>query len=153
METNINSLEAQPIPWKIRLAYQIFGVLFGMAALWTLVLFVSFSLRNFFDLIFLIYSVAFIGFNGTLAYGFWKMRKWMVTITGSMTFFIAISIIAIIGRNRNISQAIAGLVIFGALFLFTYFSRKFLSGDYKDLKALGLFSAFLIISQMIVFLK
>jgi len=153
METNIISPETQRIPLKIRLPYQVLGVLFGSVVLFTILLFILSSVRNFFVLTFLIYSVAFVGLNGILAYGFWKMRKWTMTLLGGMTFLIAISIIAITGNNKNISQAIVGLVTFGTLFIFTYFSRKFLNGDYKNPKALGLFSVLLIISQIIAFLK
>ncbi len=150
METNIISPETQLISFKIRLPYQIIGILFGIVGLVFLVSTVSFSLYDFVPT-FLIYSVAFFGLNGIIAYGFWKMRKWIITLLGAMTFLITISIVAISGSNKNINQAIAILVVFGALFLFTYFSRKFLNGDYKNPKALGLFLIFLIISQVITF--
>lgn len=153
METNEISTGTQPVPFGVKLSYQIFSVLFWAVAIIFLFSIISLSLRNLFSPASLIYSIAFAGLNGVLAYGFWKMRKWTMTLLGGMTLLVAISIIAVLGNNKNIGHATVIFATFGILFLFTYFSRKFLNGDYKNLKALGLFSAFLIITQIIAFLK
>ncbi len=144
-------METQPIPLKIRLPYKILGVLFGALALLSFLFIVSSISRNLF--MFALMSMTYTGLNGIMAYGFWKMRKWIVPLLGGTTLIVAIINIAnIIGGTQKISQALMGFVILGALFIFAYFSRKFLNGDYKNLKALGLFAGLLVLSQVVIFL-
>ncbi len=147
----MSELETNKIPLKILIPYRTISVVFGIVALLTFLSALSFGLRTFFVSA-LLMSAAYIGLNVVLAYGFWKMRKWIVPLLGGTALIVAILNIAnIIRGTQKISQALIGFVILGALFLFTYLSRNFLDNEYKNLKALGLFLALLIISQVATF--
>lgn len=143
-------METQPIPLKIRLPYRILGVVFGLIALLTFLSVISALSHQFFAsaLVF----ISYVGLNGILAYGLWKMRKWIVPLLGGTILLVAIfNVINIIRGMQRMNQVLSAFIVFGALFLFAYFSRKFLSGDYKNYKALGLSAVFLILSQVIIF--
>ncbi len=143
-------LETNKIPLKILLPYRILGVIFGVVALWNLLAVLSFSLRRFF--VFALIYTAYACLGGILAYGFWKMGKWLVSVLGGVTIIVAIlNIINVIRGTQKISQALIGFVILCALFIFVYLSRNFLDGEYKNLKVLGLSLAFLIFTQAATF--
>jgi|GEM_PF-5584221 len=142
----MSELEINKIPLKILLPYRILGVIFGIVTLWNLLAVLSFSLRHFF--VFALIYTAYACLGGILAYGFWKMKKWIVPLLGSTAIVVIIlNIINVIRGTQKISQALIGFVILGALFLLAYFSRKFLDGEYKNFKVLGLFLALIIFSQ------
>lgn len=144
-------METQQIPLKIRLPYRVLGVMFGIIVLLdVLIALPSNVLRHLFAPA-LMYA-AYAGLSGVLAYGFWKMKKWIVPIVGSMVVIVAaLNIVNLMRGTQEINQAIIGIVMLVALFLFSYFSRRFLSGEYKNPKALILFFAFLVISQAAIF--
>ncbi len=146
-------LETNKIPLKILLPYRILGVIFGVVALWNLLAVLSFSLRRFF--VFALIYTAYACLGGILAYGFWKMKKWIVPLLGSTAVVVIIlNIINVIRGTQGISRALIGVVVLCALFLLAYFSRKFLDGEYKNFKVLGLFLALIIFSQAAtIFLK
>ena len=141
------------IPLKILIPYRAISVVFGFVTLWNILAALSFSSvgsrRLFvFALIYIAYAIV----SGTLAYGFWKMKKWVVFVLGGAAIVVIIlNIINIINGTQKISQAIIGIAILCALFVFTYFSRKFLDGEYKNFKALGLSLFFLIFTQVATF--
>ena len=87
METNEIYMETQPIPLKIRLPYRILGVVFGLIALLTFLSVISALSHQFFAsaLVF----ISYVGLNGILAYGLWKMRKWIVPLLGGTILFMA----------------------------------------------------------------
>lgn len=152
METNEISMGTQPIPLGIRLPYRVLGVVFGLVALRTLFSAIWIGSLNFFMPSFLI-AVAYAGFDGIMAYGFWKMRKWIVPLLGGVALIVVITDIANIAiGTQGINPVLIEFAILGILFLFVYFSRKFLNGDYKNIKALGLSLALIIFPQIIIFL-
>ena len=150
METNEISMGTQQLPLKIRLPYQILSVVFGIIALLTFLSVISATSRQFFASALMYLS--YVGLNGILAYGLWKMRKWIVPLLGGTILFMAsFNIFNIIMGTQRISQTLSAFIIFGALFLFAYFSRKFLNGGYKNLNALGFSAILLVLSQIIIF--
>jgi len=143
-------METQQIPLKILLPYRILGVIFGVIALLTFLSVISSGSRNLFTLA-LVYA-SYVCLNGILAYGLWKMKKWIIPLLGGTTLIVAIlNIVNIIGGTQKISRALTAFIILGVFFLLAYFSRKFLNGDYKNYRALGLFAAFLVLSQAAIF--
>ncbi len=147
---SMSELEINKIPLKILIPYRTLSVIFGVAALLNLLAVLSFSLRQFF--VFALIHTAYAALSGILACGFWKMKKWIVSFLGSAVVVVTIlNIVNVIRGTQNISQALVGFVILGALFLFTYLSRNFLDGEYKNLKALGLFLALIIFIQAATF--
>lgn len=146
----MSDLETNKISLKIQIPYQVIGVLFGGVALLTLFSAISLLSTNFFIPTFLV-SIAYAGLNGIMAYGFWRMKKWIVSLLGGTALIVAIiNIINIFRGIQEINQAIIAFVILGVLFLFTFFSRKFLNGDYKNIKALGLSLVLIIFTQIII---
>lgn len=142
--------ETNKISLKILLPYRIFGVIFGVIALFNLLFILSFSLRRFFVLA-LIYT-AYAALSGILAYGFWKTKKWIVSLLGSAVVVVTIlNVINVIRGTQNISRAFIGFIVLFAFFIFAYFSRNFLDGEYKNLKALSLFLALIIFTQAAAF--
>lgn len=147
----MSELEINKTPLKVLIPYRTLSVVFGVIMLWNILIALpSNFLRHLFAPA-LMYA-AYAGLDGVLAYGFWKMKKWIVPILGGMVVIVAIlNIINVIRSTQEINRTIIGFVVLGALFLFTYLSRNFLEGEYKNWKALGLFLAFLIISQTAIF--
>ncbi len=96
--------------------------------------------------------MAYAGLNAVMAYGFWKMRKWVMSILVSSTIMVAF--IGVINVTNGVIDDIdlSPFVVLIALFIFAFFSRKFLSGNYKNPRVLGLFWVFLIFIQAIIFL-
>ena len=90
--------------------------------------------------------------NGVLAYGFWMTRKWVVSIVG-IAIILAVSqaVIRAIGGAGILWQVLINLAVSVAIFLSVFFSRKDLQGEYKDVPMIGLFTVFLIVSEVAIF--
>lgn len=146
METNI-------IPKKILIPYKVLGVVFCVLVLLNFLSVLSSVSRHFY--IFALMYAAYVGLYLILAYGFWKMKKWIVFILGGLTLvMLVIDISHLIGSTKNIVQISISFAVLCALFAFSYFTRNFLNDDYKNYKMLGLFTVFLVLSQVaIIFLK
>lgn len=138
------------VSWKFLIPYKIISVFFAALALLTFLSVISLSLRHLFASA--VMYAAYVGLNGILAYGFWKMRKWIVPLSGVAALVVTIMNIIDVSRGTQVAgKVLIGFAILCALFVFTYSSRNFLEGEYRNLKALGLFLAFLILSQAATF--
>lgn len=143
LKTNKESL-------NLLIAFRVMGVIFGAISLITFLTVLSLIFRHFF--IHALMYIAFAGLNGMVAYGFWKMRKWLVSLLGGSTIIVGVlSLANVLSGIKDTGQALVGFIVVCTLFLFTYFFRNFLDDDYKNSKVLGLFLIFLIISQLVSF--
>lgn len=138
------------VPLKILLPYRVLSVIFWAIAILTFLTCLFFVFRN--SLSSALMYAALVGVNGITAYGLWKMKKWIVPILGgSAIIVLAMNFMGVLSGTRKASQALLSFSILVVLFLFAYFSRNFLEGEYIERKALVLFLALLIFSQAITF--
>ncbi|MDD5397023.1 MAG: hypothetical protein PHW24_03110 [Candidatus Moranbacteria bacterium] len=140
-------------PLKILLPFRTLGFVFGAIALLTFLSALLFAFNKRPSSALLYASYGFV--DAILAFGLWKMRKWVVTIFGSATVLVVVLNALNLSRGaQKMSQAITGVAILGVVFLFTFFSRNFLNDEYKNTKAILGFLSFLILSQIIlIFLR
>jgi uncharacterized membrane protein (DUF2068 family) len=135
---------------KILIPFKILGAFFWVIAALTVMAFFFFAFRFYFATA-LMYAVLAV-VNGIMAYGLWKMQKWVVPLLGgSAIIVLAINLINVVKNTRTLGQALTAFAILAVIFIFSYFSRNFLEGEYDNRKVLGSFLTLLIFSQLIAF--
>jgi hypothetical protein len=143
---DIPQATASSVSWKFLVPFRVLSILFAVIAALTFFssLFLPWGTRI---LVYISYIVMYV----ILIYGFWKMRKWVVTLMGITFIFLVIdnSVRLFMGTQR-IVPALVSLLIVGIIFLFSYFSRSQLNGEYKNMRVLRVFVVFLILSKLLV---
>lgn len=133
------------VSWGFLIPYRALSILFGLitavtffASLW-----IAFGIRTF---VYITYMVMYV----MLIYGFWKMRKWVVTIMScTMVFLIINNGIRLFYGTQKISAALMAFLFAGIILLFTYLTRSQLNGEFKNIRVLRVFIIFLLLSQIL----
>ena len=141
---------AQGVFLRVLIPCRVLGVLFGGIALFDIYSSLHFALGRSLPNALIFFGAA--GMHGVLAYGFWMTRKWVVSIVG-IAIILAVSqaVIRAIGGAGILWQVLINLAVSVAIFLSVFFSRKDLQGEYKDVPMIGLFTVFLIVSEVAIF--
>jgi hypothetical protein len=134
------------VSWKWLIPYRIISILFTIIALAT---FVSSFWLPIGSWLFL--YIAYVVLYVCLIIGFWKMRKWVVTLLGcTVIMAVIVSGIRLFLDEQEIIIALLAPLLAGVIFLFVYVSRSHLEGKYWDRGMLILFGTFLILSQLLL---
>jgi hypothetical protein len=143
---DISQTETSNISWKFLIPFRALSIIFAAIALLT---FLS-SLMLPWGSQILVY-ISYIVLYVILIYGFWKMRKWTITLMGITFIFLIIdNSIRLLSGTQKIVPALVSLLIVGIIFLFSYISRAQLNGEYKNIKVLRVFIVFLLLSKILV---
>ena len=128
------SNEIISIPRRFSISYKIIGILFVIITIHMLIVLLSapLGIRSLSYIFYIIFVAA-------LAYGFFTMKKWIITLLGIIVLFTAIKIgvgffQGAFKANALGISALIPFIIFGALFVFSYFSRFHLKGGYEKIK-------------------
>jgi hypothetical protein len=139
-------VENNNVSWKFLIPFRTLSVIFAAIALLTFFssLMLPWGSRI---LVYISYIVLYV----ILIYGFWKMRKWIVTLLGiTLGFLVIDSGVRLLMGAQKISSALMALLIVGIIFLFSYALRAQLNGGYKNVRVLRVFIIFLILSKLLV---
>lgn len=125
--------------------YRLLAIFFAFVALATL-------LNSFVNLLGIktLISISYIVMNVMLVYGFWNMRKWIVTLMGITEVFLLISNSARYYLNtQRISSALMAVSVGMAIFLFALFTSSKLNGEFGNFRVIRVFVIALLISQLL----
>jgi hypothetical protein len=134
------------VSWKFLVPFRALSVIFAAIALLTFFssLLLPWGSRI---LVYITYIVMYV----ILVYGFWKMRKWVVTLMGiTFAFLVIDNGVRLLIGTQKIVPALVSLLIVGIIFLISYFFRSQLNGEYKNIRVLRVFIVFLILSKLLV---
>jgi hypothetical protein len=142
----ISQKTSNAVFWKFIVPCRIISIFFAVAALFTF--FVSLlSPIGKQTFIYISYIVMYVILTG----GFWRMRKWVVTLMGcTMVYAVVYNIARLFQDTQKINFVLLSILFTGAIFLFSYISRSQLEGEYKDKGVLSVFIAFLLLSQLLL---
>lgn len=152
MDTQQKQEEINNVSWKILVPCRILGVFFAVVALLAFFsfIFTPIGIKTFIYSFYIIIAVL-------TAYGFLRMRKWVITLLGTVAFFaavkIGISIFHGVLKNSALIPLVATpFVIFGALFIFSYLLRSYFRGEYNKIKITVSYTTLLALSQILAYL-
>ncbi len=137
----------ESIPKGIIIPYRVISIAIALIALLTLIISTTGPLFSFKAWI----LISQIVIEVILVYGFWNMRKWIVVVMGSMIFFLFLDYIAKLSYgNLPIRSAVVSLLIMGTFFIFSYFTKNYLNGEYRNFRVLRVFFGALLLSQILI---
>lgn len=148
MDLQEKQKEINIVPWKILVSYRIIGVFFAIVAILALLPFI-FGPLGIKTLVYFFYIIITI----PTAYGFWKMRKWIITLQGTVVVIAVLNVGLAIFQGAPKARVLVSLLVFGALFLFSYFSRSHLEGEYKKMKIIVFLTAIWAFSQILMYIN
>ena len=142
------SNEIISIPRRFSISYKIIGILFAIIAF---LIFFRFTLspldvNTFIQILYAIITIV-------MALGFFKMRKWLVTLLGVVVISMVIKVILVIFQGKFTASGAVLFFIFIPLFFFAYLTRPYLKGGYKKTRIAILFILLLAFSQVIMYLS
>jgi len=137
------------VSWKFLIPYRIISILFAIIATFTFGVSIVVPPGKVTFL-----CISFMFWEVMLIYGFWKMRKWVVTLMGIVMIFIAFNnIVRVFQGMREIIPTLPYLLFLSAVLIFSYISRSQLNGEYKNIRVIRVFVVFLILSQVLLILS
>ncbi|EKE19213.1 MAG: hypothetical protein ACD_9C00085G0001 [uncultured bacterium] len=143
---NIFELKNRDVSWKLLIPYRVVAIFFVAVALITLLA----SLVNPIGLKTLV-SVSYIVMDVILIYGFWNMRKWIITLMSLTFVFLVINnAMRILQGTQKIGPAVGALAFVAVIALLAYFSRHKLNGLYGNVRVLRVFVVALVLSQILI---
>lgn len=102
-----------------------------------------FGIRTFMYISFMVLYVI-------LIYGFWNMRKWIITLLGiNFVFLFFDSLFRIVQGTQKISSAFFLLVVLALIIALSYISRNYFNGEYKNMRVIRVFVIFLVLSKIL----
>ena len=147
----IPQITSNNVFWKfvVLYVYRIIGLLCAAIALVAFYVSLSVPLEKWLAIVLYIsYIVLYV----ILAYGFWKMRKWVtILMSCTLVFLIINNAISFFQDTQKISSALWTVFFAGVILLFSYVSRSRLGGEYKNVRVIRVFAVFLILSQILAY--
>ena len=134
--------------WKFLIAFRAISIFFAAITAITFTGSLSFpvGIRTF---LYISYMVLYV----MLIYGFWNMRKWVITLMGCTIVLLTINnLVRLFYGTQKIGSALMALSFVGAILLFSYISRFHLNGEYKNIRVIRVFIVFLVLSQILLIL-
>jgi hypothetical protein len=134
---------------KVKIPFRILSVVFALIAVFTLLTAGLAAYQGFYGR--LVMYGAYAAINFIIAFGFWKMKKWILSIfvvaLAAVTLF---GIIGLIAGTKELTQFFTGILVVGVFSGVIYFLRSHLNGEYRQYKVLGSFFALLALAQIAI---
>lgn len=143
------SIESVVVPLKIKVPFRIVSVIFAIIAVLTLFTAALSAYQGFYGRLFM-YS-AYAGANLIIAFGFWKMRKWIFSLfIAALAVVTILDVIGLILDTKTLTQALFSVLVVGIFTGVLYFLRNRLNGTYKQYKVMGSFVGLLALAQIAI---
>ncbi len=134
---------------KVKIPFRILSVVFALIAAFTLLTAGLAAYQGFYGR-FVMYG-AYAAINFIIAFGFWKMKKWILSIF--VVALVAVTLFGIVGLitgTKEVSQFLTGILVVGVFSGMIYFLRNYLNGEYRQYKVLGSFIVLIALAQIAI---